>query len=120
MVKCLDELDATFQALADPTRRSILQELAAGERCVSDLARPHAMSLPAISKHLKVLEKAGLVIRRRAGREHLIKANPEPVHHARDWMNRHAEHWERHFDALEAYLARAGRKSTGSGSKGNT
>ena len=74
MVKCLTRsLDRTFGALADPTRRRILAHLAGGDRCVTDLARPHRMSLPAVSKHLRVLENAGLVRRRRDGRVHRLK-----------------------------------------------
>src|SRR5260370_7122847 len=73
-------LNRTFAGLADPTRRRILAHLARGDRCVTDLARPHAMSLPAVSKHLRVLEKAGLLRRRRYGRVHQLKLETKPMH----------------------------------------
>ena len=81
-------LDRTFAALADPTRRRILAHLARGERCVSELARPHDMTLPAISKHLRVLENAGLLRRRRYGRVHQIHLEAKPLRQAADNAHR--------------------------------
>jgi DNA-binding transcriptional ArsR family regulator len=105
MVKCSPRLlDRTFAALADPTRRRILEDLAAGDRCVTDLARPHRMSLPAISKHLGVLERAGLVKRRRRGRVHSLKLEAKPMREAQQWMEHYRRFWEKNLDRLEDYL----------------
>jgi DNA-binding transcriptional ArsR family regulator len=97
-------LDRTFGALADPTRRRILAQLATGEECVTDLARPHAMSLAAVSKHLIVLEKAGLVKRRRDGRVHSMRLEAKPMQEAQAWINRYREFWEGNLDRFEDYL----------------
>src|SRR3954447_4387922 len=97
-------LDRTFAALADPTRRQILAHLAQGDRCVTDLARPHDMSLPAISKHLRVLEKAGLLRRRRYGRVHEIQLEAEPLKKAAQWVEEYRKFWEGSLDRLEAFL----------------
>jgi DNA-binding transcriptional ArsR family regulator len=97
-------LNRTFAALADPTRRQILKDLAHGERCVTDLARPHRMSLPAISKHLRVLEQAGLVRRQRCGRVHQLKLQVAPIQHAYQWIEEYRRFWEASFDRLEEYL----------------
>jgi DNA-binding transcriptional ArsR family regulator len=97
-------LDLTFGALADPTRRRILAQLAKGEECVTDLARPHAISLAAVSKHLIVLEKAGLVKRRRNGRVHSLALEAKPMHEARMWIDRYRKFWEGNLDQLEKYL----------------
>jgi DNA-binding transcriptional ArsR family regulator len=97
-------LDRTFGALADPTRRRILAQLAKGEECVTDLARPHAMTLAAVSKHLIVLEKAGLVKRRRNGRVHSLKLQARPLKEAQAWINRYREFWEGNLDQFEKYL----------------
>lgn len=97
-------LDRTFAALADPTRRRILEHLARGERNVTELARPHAMSLPAVSKHLRVLEKAGLLRRRRYGRVHTMQLQPEPLAQATAWIEYHRKFWERSLDRLARYL----------------
>jgi len=97
-------LDRTFGALADPTRRRILAQLAEGEECVTELARPHAMSLAAVSKHLIVLEKAGLVKRRRDGRLHSLTLEAEPMHEAEAWLNRYRKFWEGNLDQFEKYL----------------
>src|SRR5258708_28592837 len=90
---CSKVLDRTFGALADPTRRRILAQLMKGEECVTDLARPHAMSLAAVSKHLIVLEKAGLVKRRRDGRVHSLRLGAKPMKEAQAWIHRHREIW---------------------------
>lgn len=106
MVKQLTpSLDRTFGALADPTRRRILEELAHGDRCVTDLARPHRMSLPAVSKHLRVLEAAGLVRRQRCGRVHRLKLEARPMQKAQHWIEEYRRFWEASFDRLDAYLA---------------
>ncbi len=97
-------LDRTFAALADPTRRRILAQLAEGDECVTDLARPHAMSLAAVSKHLIVLEKAGLVKRRRRGRVHSLALEAKPMQEAQAWIDRYRKFWEGNLDQFEKYL----------------
>ena len=97
-------LDRTFGALADPTRRRILAQLTKGEECVTDLARPHAISLAAVSKHLIVLEKAGLVKRRRDGRVHSMRLEAKPMKEAQAWIDRYREFWEGNLDRFEDYL----------------
>ena len=97
-------LDRTFGALSDPTRRRILAQLAKGEECVTKLARPYAMSLAAVSKHLIVLEKAGLVRRRRDGRVHALRLEAKPMQEAQAWINRYREFWEGNLDQFEKYL----------------
>ena len=97
-------LDRTFAALADPTRRRILAQLAKGEECVTALARPHMMSLAAVSKHLIVLEKAGLVRRRRKGRVHSLAIEAKPMREAQAWMNKYRKFWEGNLDQFERYL----------------
>jgi DNA-binding transcriptional ArsR family regulator len=105
MVKCSPRLlNRTFAALADPTRRRILEHLAHGDRCVTDLARPYAMSLPAVSKHLRVLENAGLVRRRRSGRVHSLKLQAAPMRQAQAWIEEYRRFWEVSFDRLDEYL----------------
>jgi DNA-binding transcriptional ArsR family regulator len=105
MVKCSSRLlDDTFSALADPTRRRILEDLAGGDRCVTDLARPYAMSLPAVSKHLRVLERAGLIRRRRCGRLHSLKLEAEPMKQAAEWIEEYRRFWEASLDRLDDYL----------------
>ena len=107
-------LNRTFAALADPTRRRILAHLARGDRRVTDLARPHDMSLPAVSKHLRVLENAGLLRRRRYGRVHEMKLNPEPLKKAAQWVGEYRKFWEGSLDRLAAYLEKT-NKTTGKG-----
>ena len=97
-------LDATFAALADPTRRRLLRELAKGHRRVTRLAAPFAMSLPAISKHLRVLERAGLLKRRRRGREHQLELVSKPMREAWRWIEQYRHFWEGSLDALASYL----------------
>jgi DNA-binding transcriptional ArsR family regulator len=97
-------LNRTFAALADPTRRRILEHLAAGDHCVTDLARPYAMSLPAVSKHLRVLENAGLIRRRRRGRVHSLKLQAAPMKQASQWIEEYRKFWEESFDRLDEYL----------------
>jgi DNA-binding transcriptional ArsR family regulator len=98
------DLDHTLVALADPTRRAILQRLAQGEARVTELARPFAMSLNSVSKHIRVLERAQLVRRRRAGREHLMSFNPQPLHEAAAWIEAQRTFWTARLDALEREL----------------
>jgi len=97
-------LDATFAALADPTRRAILARLALGEVSVSELARPFEMSLPAVSKHLSVLEDAGLVSRERQGRVRRCRLTGVPLRAAADWISTYRRFWEERLDALARYL----------------
>src|SRR4249919_4250864 len=97
-------LNQTFAALADPTRRRILAHLARGDRRVTDLARPHAMSLPAVSKHLRVLENAGLLRRRRYGRVHEMELQARPLQQAAAWVEQYRKFWEGSLDRLAAYL----------------
>lgn len=103
-------LDRTFAALADPTRRRILAHLASGDRCVTDLARPYAMSLPAISKHLRVLEKAGLLRRRRYGRVHEMKLEARPLKEAAQWVEKYRKFWEGSLDRLAEYLEKTNKE----------
>jgi DNA-binding transcriptional ArsR family regulator len=97
-------LNATFAALSDPTRRSILARLARGTSCVTELAEPHDMSLPAISKHLRVLEDAGLLKREKDGRVHRCQLNARPMKQAANWIARYERFWEGQFDSLAKYL----------------
>jgi DNA-binding transcriptional ArsR family regulator len=97
-------LNRTFAALADPTRRRILAHLARGDQRVTHLARPHAMSLPAISKHLRVLEKAGLLRRRRYGRVHQMQLDAKPLKQAAEWVEEYRRFWEESLDRLAEYL----------------
>jgi DNA-binding transcriptional ArsR family regulator len=100
-----DPLSATFSALADPTRRAILARLAAGETSVSQLAEPFDMSMPAVSKHLKVLERAGLIARGREAQWRPCRLEPAPLKQASDWIESYRRFWEESFDRLDAYLA---------------
>ncbi|MBS1569723.1 MAG: winged helix-turn-helix transcriptional regulator [Bacteroidetes bacterium] len=97
-------LDRTLTALADPTRRTILQRLSAGEMRVTELARPFSMSLNAVSKHILVLERARLVKRRRLGREHFISYRPEPLDAAAAWIEETRNFWASRLDTLERLL----------------
>ena len=99
-----DRLDATFAALADPTRRAILSRLAAGEASVTELAQPFAMSQPAISKHLKVLERAGLISRSRAAQRRPRRLEPKPLAEAIVWLERYREYWEASYQQLDSLL----------------
>jgi len=99
-----DRLDTTFAALADPTRRAILARLALGETSVTELAEPFDMSLPAISKHLKVLERAGLIARGRAAQWRPCRLEAGPLRDASDWLEHYRRFWEQSFDRLDGYL----------------
>ncbi len=100
-------LDLIFAALADATRRSIIEQLRKGEATVSEVAAPHAMSLPAVSKHLRVLEDAGLLHRRVEGRTHFLAVNAKPLAQATDWLERQRRFWEGSFDRLATLLEEA-------------
>ncbi len=99
-----DHLSTTFAALADPTRRAILARLASGERSVTELAAPFEMSLPAVSKHLRVLERAGLIARGREAQWRPCRIQPAPLKEVAEWVERYREMWEQRFDRLETYL----------------
>ena len=99
-----DRLDATFAALADPTRRAILARLASGEASVMELAAPFAMSQPAISRHLKVLEQAGLISRGRDAQRRPRRLVAQPLAEASAWLERYRQHWEASFQKLDALL----------------
>jgi DNA-binding transcriptional ArsR family regulator len=100
------QLDATFAALADPTRRAILARLSLGETSVNELAKPFDMSLPAVSKHLKVLEGAGLISRGREAQWRPCKLEAAPLREAFDWIEHYKKFWEQSFDRLDEYLRR--------------
>ena len=99
-----DQLSVTFAALADPTRRAILARLAEGEATVSEIAEPFDMSLPAISKHLKVLERAQLITRSREAQWRPCRLEAEPLKEASDWIAQYRQFWEESFDRLDEYL----------------
>jgi|SRR5580658_7084346 DNA-binding transcriptional ArsR family regulator len=99
-----DQLSLTFAALADPTRRSILERLASGETSVTELARPFNISLPAVSKHLKVLGRAGLIARTRDAQVRPCHLTAEPLKDAADWVGHYRRFWEQSFDRLDDYL----------------
>lgn len=99
-----DRLSATFAALADPTRRAILARLALGEATVTELAAPFEMSLPGISKHLKVLQRAGLIEQGRHAQWRPCRLQPEPLRNVADWVGQYRRHWEDSFERLDAYL----------------
>lgn len=100
----VDQLSSTFAALADPTRRAILDRLADGQATVTELAEPFDMSMPAISKHLKVLENAGLVTRGRDAQRRPCWLAAEPLHQASAWIENYRQFWERGFQRLDSYL----------------
>ena len=114
-----DRLSLTFAALADPTRRAILARLTSGQTSVTDLAEPHAMSLPAISKHLRVLERSGLVERSRDAQWRPCRLKAEPMKQAVDWLENYRRHWEESFDRLDAYLQELQAKNKPRGPKKN-
>ncbi len=99
-----DRLSHTFAALADPTRRAILARLAGGETTVSELAEPFAMSLPAVTKHLKVLERAGLISKGREAQWRPCKLEAQPLYDASNWIEQYRQHWEQRLDRLQEYL----------------
>jgi len=100
----IDQLSTTFAALADPTRRAILARLASGERSVTELAAPFEMSMPAVSKHLRVLEGAGLIVRGRDAQWRPCRLNASPLKQVADWAERYRHIWEARLDRLDEYL----------------
>jgi DNA-binding transcriptional ArsR family regulator len=107
-----DQLSTTFAALADPTRRAILARLVTGERSVTELAEPFDMSMPAVSKHLRVLERAGLVARGREAQWRPCRIEAAPLKEVAEWTERFRATWEQRFDRLEAYLQQLKAKET--------
>ena len=112
-----DHLSTTFAALADPTRRAILARLASGERSVTELAEPFDMSLPAVSKHLRVLERAGLIARGREAQWRPCRLEAAPLKDVADWAERYRAIWEPRLDRLEVYLQEMKAKETKHGSQ---
>lgn len=104
MVAATDSLSAVFAALADPTRRAILARVAEGEASVTELAKPFKMSLPAVSKHLKVLERAGLIARSREAQWRPCRLEAKPLQEVADWVGQYRQFWEERLDRLEDYL----------------
>jgi DNA-binding transcriptional ArsR family regulator len=100
----VDQLSTTFAALADPTRRAILARLASGDASVTELAEPFEMSMPAVSRHLKVLERAGLIARGRDAQWRPCRLEPGPLKDVATWTERYRRHWERRLDRLDDYL----------------
>lgn len=100
----VERLDMTFAALADPTRRGMLASLALGEKSIGELAAPYAMSFAGASKHVQALERAGLVERRKAGRQQLCRLRAEPLREADQWLRQWEDFWNTRLDALEALL----------------
>jgi DNA-binding transcriptional ArsR family regulator len=99
-----EQLTTVFLALADPTRRAILERLAHGEASGTELARPFSISVPAISKHLRVLKNADLILHRKDGRTHLFRLTASPLRDAANWLEHYRQFWETQFDSLETYL----------------
>lgn len=108
-----DRLSATLAALADPTRRAILSRLASGEATVTELAKPFAMSMPAVSRHLKVLERAGLVTRGRDAQWRPARLEPEPLRDVANFVEQYRRHWEERLDRLDDYLRELQRQENG-------
>lgn len=103
-------LDSTFSALSDPTRRAILARLVQGDTSVSELAAPFDISLPAVSRHLRVLESAGLIERKPEGRVHRCHLVAQPMREAADWIEEYRRFWEDQFDSLAEYLEKSKQK----------
>ena len=115
-----DPLSSTFSALADPTRRAILARLASGKATVTELARPFAISMPAVTKHLKVLERAGLISRSRAAQWRPCQLQAQPLREVAGWVEQYRAFWEQRFDRLEDYLRELQARdtlTTGTGTK---
>jgi DNA-binding transcriptional ArsR family regulator len=115
----VDQLSVIFAALADPTRRAILTRLADGDATVTELAEPFSISLPAISRHLKVLEKAGLISRSRSGQWRSSTLQAAPLREATAWMEQYRQFWDMSFDRLDAHLRRVQRDPGGEASPSN-
>lgn len=112
-----EALNRVFSAVADPTRRAILQNLAKGSATITEIARPFPVSLNAVSKHVMVLERAGLVRREVQGREHFCTLEPTPLREATAWLDYYRQFWEVRLDALERYVARKMRNTSQQGGK---
>lgn len=104
-----EQLDRTFAALADPTRRAMLDRLAGGEATVTELAEPFPISMPAVSKHLRVLERAGLITRGRDAQRRPCRLREEPLRDAAQWIERHGVFWDASFDRLGEHLRKSGK-----------
>jgi DNA-binding transcriptional ArsR family regulator len=115
-----DQLSVVFAALADPTRRAILARLADGDATVSELAEPFSISMPAISRHLKVLERAGLISRSRSGQWRSSSLEATPLKEATDWMERYRVFWDANFDRLDAHLRRVQQAQASSDTRADT
>ena len=113
-----ERLNSTFAALADPTRRAILARLASGEASVTELAKPFAMSLPAVSKHLKVLERAGLIARGREAQWRPCRLDAGPLKDVADWVDDYRRFWEQRFERLDDYLRELQREERQHGQAG--
>ena len=116
--KDLDRLSTTLYALSDPTRRAILARLTLGETAVGELAQPFDMTLPAISKHLKVLERAGLIARGREAQRRPCRLEAEPLREVLEWVSNYRDFWDQRLDRLETYLRKAQGKRRSHGRKG--
>ncbi len=112
MANYVPDRDAAFLALADPTRRAIVERLAKGEATVSQLAAPFDMALPSVSKHLRVLERAGLMTQERVGRTRVCRLNRAPLDELAAWLGRYTDFWNDRLDALAAHLERDNRHDT--------
>jgi DNA-binding transcriptional ArsR family regulator len=110
MVKYSVALDSTFGALADPTRRAILAALVLGQASITELAKPHRMSLPAVMKHVRVLEEAGLVSQKKIGRTRRCQLAAQPLKEAEQWLSQYRAFWEGTFDSLARYLSQEENK----------
>jgi DNA-binding transcriptional ArsR family regulator len=106
----MDHLSTTLSALADPTRRAILARLARGEATVNEIAKPFDISLPAVSRHLKVLESAGLISRARDAQFRPCRLEPKALKHVDDWLARYRRYWTESFDRMDAYIAELKQK----------
>jgi len=111
MVQYSTQLDGVFAALSDPTRRDMIARLSVRPHTVTELAEPHRMSLPAVAKHIRVLEQAGLLQSVKIGRARQCRLSPEPLAAAAEWIAHHHEFWEHRLDALDQYLARQQEES---------
>lgn len=112
MVKCYSNLDATFSALSDPTRRTILTTLQCGNASVTELARPHNISMPAVLKHLNVLEQAGLIEQKKTGRVRMCRLTVAPMQQAADWLSLYRVFWESQLDNLGRFLEQTDPQKT--------
>jgi DNA-binding transcriptional ArsR family regulator len=119
MAATAETLDARFAALADPTRRAILKRLAKGEATVTQLAKPFPVSQPAITKHLKVLERAGLISRSRDAQRRPCRLRPEAIKDVADWTETYRKFWEERYDKLDGYLEQMKRKERKNGRSGS-